>query len=257
MAIRILVVAEAPADWRMVAHLIDRKVLHYAPDLMQDAGSLEAVRIWCGIEADSQFTSFSRLKKLAFDEHKSALRGAGPIGFSGSAREGFEWASVKKVLILARLGARPAPDAIVYSRDMDRRPRERKESIENAISTIPDPPFVVVLALANPKREAWILNGFIVRNAAEEKRLSGLKKELGLDPCEKAEEVDVSTPGALKDAKRVLKKLTDGDHDRESECLNAPWETLRKRGKNTGLAEFLEQVKDRIVPLVTGQSPRS
>ncbi len=165
---------------------------------------------------------------------------------------GYEWASVRKVMILSLLGPGPIPDVIVYSRDMDQQPREREASIGHALSAMPDRPFKVVLALANPKREAWILNGFVAKNASEKKRLEALRDELGFDPCEKSEALTAAARGELKDAKRVLKALTADGPDREMECLRTSWEILRNRGERTGLTDFLSQVKDRIVPLVTG-----
>ena len=254
MPTRILVVAEAEADWRMVTHLIDRKSLHHAPDWMKDdPESIAAHREWCGLEANTAFTTLSRLKRIAKDKQKSGFRGAGPLGFSSSMPRGYEWPSLRKVFILSVLGPNPGPDVIVYTRDMDRQLLERKESIEDAISKMPDLPFAVVMANANPKREAWILNGFVASNASEEARLQEVRDELHFDPCEAAEGLDASTHGALKDAKRVLRRLTGSDPERELDCLNAPWGVLRQRGKGTGLADFLDEIKRQIVPRVTGQ----
>jgi hypothetical protein len=254
MVTRILVVAEARADWRMVSHLIDRKILPHAPDwLRDDPENLDAAREWCGLEANTQFTSYSELKKFAKDRFKSALRGAGPIGFSNSAPHRYDWDSVRKVIILALLGPGPVPDVIVYSRNMDRQFQERKASIENAILAMPKLPFVIVLALANAEREAWILNGFVPKNAFQEQRLSEVRNELKFDPCENAENLNAAKHGALKDAKRVWRFLGQASPERESECLDASWEVLRQRGEGTGLTDFLKHVKDRIVPLVPGQ----
>jgi hypothetical protein len=238
----------------MVTRLIDRKTLHHAPQwLKDDPENIEGLREWTGLDANTQFTTLSRLKEISKDKYKSALRGAGPLGFSTSGPHGYEWNSVRKVMILSLLGSPPIPAVIIYCRDMDQQSPERTASIEAAIEAMPNRPFAVVPALANPKREAWILNGFIAKNAPERRRLKSLRDELKFDPCEKAENLDASAHGALKDAKRVLKKLTEDNRDRELECLNAPWKTLRKRGKSTGLTDFLEHVKERIVPVITGE----
>jgi hypothetical protein len=54
-----------------------------------------------------------------------------------------------------------------------------------------------------------------------------------------------------RSAKRVLKHLVHGDPDREANCWKeTPLQILRSRGVQTGLREYLEEVEERLVPLL-------
>jgi hypothetical protein len=115
----------------------------------------------------------------------------------------------------------------------------------------------VILALPHAKREAWVLNGFIPLDSEETAALDEVRAELSFDPCERAEELYATKTGAKRDAKRVLARLIADDHEREAKCwLETDWSILRSRGKGTGLTQFLGDVTERLVPLVTGQDRR-
>jgi len=48
----------------------------------------------------------------------------------------------------------------------------------------------------------------------------------------------------------VLDALTGGDPDREDACLEEPpLALLRQRGSKTGLALYLQEIEERLVPL--------
>ena len=94
-------------------------------------------------------------------------------------------------------------------------------------------PFPVIIGLAVPNRESWVLAGFEPQEA-----LAQARRETG-------------------DLKRVLKLLVGDDHDREKACwMTCPLETLAERGQSNGLAEYLEEVQTRLVPLFTGREAR-
>ena len=53
---------------------------------------------------------------------------------------------------------------------------------------------------------------------------------------------------------RVLDQLTEGRAERESACWQeTPLETLRERGDNTGLNEYLEEIENRLLPVLIQQ----
>jgi hypothetical protein len=165
----------------------------------------------------------------------------------------YDYASTRKVLLLCAL-AEPRPDAVLLIRDLDNQPVERRKSIELARDQPVPAGFVVVLALANTKREAWVLNGSAAGSDFEETTLTAVRAELSFDPCHQSENLDATEPGAKRDAKRVLKLLTNGEPEREERCwMNASWDLLRTRGQGSGLASFLKEAKNRLVPLLTGQ----
>jgi hypothetical protein len=59
--------------------------------------------------------------------------------------------------------------------------------------------------------------------------------------------------GAKNDAKRALKDLTDDDPTREHACLSeTPLKVLEERGQQTGLAAYLKEVRQRLVPVLGG-----
>jgi hypothetical protein len=60
-----------------------------------------------------------------------------------------------------------------------------------------------------------------------------------------------SSDQAQNSCKRVVRVLTGGDADRERMCWQtADLGTLRERGTETGLADFLREVEDRLLPLL-------
>ena len=114
-----------------------------------------------------------------------------------------------------------------------------------------------VVGLARPKREAWVLAGFEPESEDERERLKTLGQELGFDPTRKPERLDAGDETAKRSAKRALKSLSGGDHEREASCWReTPLEVLRERGQACGLAAFLSEVDEHLVPLVApGRRP--
>lgn len=103
-----------------------------------------------------------------------------------------------------------------------------------------------------------MLNGFVCAGQQEEENLEDLCQELELnfDPCLEAHRLRHSSHTARsnrRDPKLVVKRLTGGDWDREQECwTQTPLATLRERGVETYLTEFLDEVKNRLLPLIAG-----
>ena len=155
----------------------------------------------------------------------------------------------KALLVLAQ--ARPVPDAIVLVRDTDGR-EDRRRGLEQARSAHPWK-FPVVLAVAHTKRECWILAGFDPQTQVEEAALAELRQDLGFDPRQRAEELSAAEPHARRNPKRVLDRLLAGRQDREEDCWKVcELPVLAERGRSTGLADYLEEVRARLVPLVLG-----
>jgi hypothetical protein len=111
-------------------------------------------------------------------------------------------------------------------------------------------PFEVIIGVADTKRECWILAGFEPRDDAERALLERERKNLGFDPRSSGQELKASEDGAKRNAKRVLNALTGGDRDREDACLKEPsLALLKQRGATTGLARYLQEVEEQLVPL--------
>ena len=109
----------------------------------------------------------------------------------------------------------------------------------------------VIVGIADKMREAWVLNGFIPRWEAEKKTLQNLKTALSFDPTREAERLRAAKPSDLRHPKRVLSELTAADAGRQACCwLETPLDELRQRGAGTGLAKFLDELRNRLAPLI-------
>ncbi|WP_437573349.1 hypothetical protein [Sorangium sp. So ce887] len=126
---------------------------------------------------------------------------------------------------------------------------ERRQGLEQARQDCAWP-FEVLLGVAHPMRECWVLAGFVAEGKREEASLVALRKELGFDPTTRSHELDASSKTAKKSPKRVLDHLTGGEDEREARCWTKPdLGHLRQRGKGNGLAAFLGEIEVRLVPI--------
>jgi hypothetical protein len=111
-------------------------------------------------------------------------------------------------------------------------------------------PIPVIVGIAHAKRECWVLAGFQPGGEDEQTALDSLRQELGFDPRHRAEELTAKRDHHAKSAKRVLRLLTNGDPDREAECWEVPaLPLLEERGRQTGLAAYLDELRTRLRPL--------
>lgn len=237
------VVCEARADQLTACGLADR-VLCQSVDWLEPE-LLDSTRKWSGEVSDEPFLKWARVKDLAskrgikvfgrFDDRPDAL----------TAR--------KALLVFA--AQRRCPDAVMLIRDSDGDSR-RRTGLEQARNDRPWP-FKVVIGVAHPKREAWVLAGFRPQNTQEAARLQALQARLSVDPIRKSHELDAREHGAKTDIKRALNELIEeGDDDRERRCIEeTDLDTLEQRGVDNGLAEYLKEVRERLVPILIGHSP--
>lgn len=247
MPLKIAVIAEADGDRKQVCELVDRKILHHS-DPRITARELPTKRIWSGIDASTAFTRWTELKRIARSSH--GLRRSGYIGFRGGRSQPYDFVAVRNALALCEL-ADPRPDAVLLIRDLDHQSFDRRRSIQAAVDKMSSLQTEVFLALPLPKREAWVLNGFIPTTRTETTELRELRGRLSFDPCAEAQRLDARTIGSKRDAKAALRFLTKGNAQRESQCwLKTDWRILRRHGVGSGLTDFLEEIKNRLIPLV-------
>ncbi len=108
----------------------------------------------------------------------------------------------------------------------------------------------VILGLAHPKRECWVLAGFDPRNEEETRLLGEVRQELGFNPCTAAEQLTATGDQDKKSAKRVLRELMRDDKNRQAECwTSTSLEILHQRGQQTGLADYLGELRSLLAPL--------
>jgi len=235
-----VVIAEAKADFVLVTELADR-VLVEKIDWLETV-HLDSSREWIDHENDEDALTWAVISNKA---NAAGIRVRGNFGqgtISSDAR------ATRRALIYIRQRF-PAVDAIVLSRDIDDDP-ERLEGMQQAIRSH-SAGISAVIAAANPKREAWVLCGFDPRDADEQLRLAECRQQLGCDPREKSQTLTARGAQDLRNAKRVLGILTDSNLDRESACWReTALDTLRQRGQENGLADYLTDVQEKLVPQV-------
>ncbi len=164
-------------------------------------------------------------------------------------------AATRALLLLTRLKIDIGPvDAVFLIRDSDN-DLSRRDGLNQARDR-EQWPFPVVIGFAHTKRECWHIAGFQAEDEQEQQRLDELNEELGGDPCTRSEELTAKHDYDKRSAKRVLKVLTNGDPERQQRCLTAlPLDELARRGKNNGLADFLTELRQHLLPLFGAVPP--
>jgi hypothetical protein len=235
----IAVVCEADAD-RRAATLLSDRVLRETIEWISPE-TLPYLRSYRGLGDQDPYLKCSSVKDIA------SGRGVVVHGFVGGEPRKPDAAMAERALVLLAMSEAP-PGAVILTRDTDKE-RARRDGYDQARGARRWP-FVVIVGVAETKRECWILAGYEPRDDAEREILSRVRKELGFDPLSSAEHLTASEKGARRDAKRVLDALTGCDPDREDACLeDPPLALLRQRGANTGLALYLQEIEERLVPL--------
>lgn len=238
----LVVVCEADADRRTACGLADRvlceEISWIEPEL------LETQRSWRGLDSGHSYVKWSQTGHLF---RKSGLKAHGHFDGLPGAPDAF---AARRVLLLLRR-ADFTPDAVILIRDSDG-DLARRTGLEQARAEWQEP-IPIVLGLAHPKREAWVLAGFEPKDEEEKKRLLTERQALGFDPSLRAHQLLASETGALHDAKRVLANLTGGRVAREESCwMECHLEVLEERGVENGLTAYIQEVCERLVPLFTG-----
>ena len=244
--LELIIFAEARADAQIARELADRVCLEdeESPDWL-DEDWLPYLRKWAGIEEGTDYMRWASLKQLA------RVRRVGPIGHRKAGGPGaIDYAQSRKAIILVERLRRDRPiRALLLIRDLDNQ-AERKEGMEQARAEVDEEVLKVVIGAADPMREAWVLNGFEPETKEENAALVACVLKLSFDPREQAERLRARTPGVDRNPKYVLKMLTEDSYEREQVCwLETSLDLLIKRGEKTGLRDYLEDVKARLLPL--------
>ncbi len=240
------VVCEAAADQRTACDIADRVICQCVDWVGSD--ELDSFRLWQRTEAGELYLAWKHLPDLA-----STLGIKAHGHFEGEPGAPDARAARRAIRVLLKVA--PSIDAILLTRDTDGDSR-RRTGLEQARK---ETPFgdKVVLAIAHPKREAWVLAGFEPQDDTERAALQSLRQELGFDPTAESHRIDARQSGAKKDIKRVLKVLCP-DAGRESACWReTDLKLLRQNGDKNGLSVYIEEIEARLVPLLGGQEPRA
>jgi hypothetical protein len=251
-----IVVCEAQADATIACSLADRVLCEdeQSPGWIEPE-ILDALRKWSGFGPNESFTTWSSLPGIFNDPALRIprfLRRESP-----DRRNQYDYPEARKAILVAILlqKKRPSIRGLLLIRDMDQQEEERKDSLIKARVDAQLSQLTVVLGMASPKREAWVLNGFVYMDNEEQTRLDQLQHELGFNPCLEIHRLN-GRRGEDRDIKRVLNELTNHDKNRERDCWEqTPLPTLRQNGPHTGLAAYLDEVRDRLLPLLSSRQP--
>ena len=243
MAIKIVVVCEAQADFVVASEIADRLVCDRIKWIEPE--TLDSFRTFCGLENPTVFTTWANIARLA---RNGNLRVRGH--FDGQPAAPDAHAARRAIKIVLR--ELPDTDTILLIRDDDRQ-TARRQGLEQARS---ESIFSerIIIGLAHCKRECWVLSGFVALDDREVRLLNELRSELGFDPCSTAGNLTASHFQDLRSAKRVLSVLTGGIWEREVRCWrDTSLAVMRERGVETGLADFIAELESRLLPLLGGR----
>lgn len=271
MAARFLLFVEGKADAATVEALVDRVLaegpdapswvtdslessqVHPSPEQVQSRG---AVRLWVGEdlrespEATAGYVDVHGLVQFAgslrrdrgFSSTRGHFHGVPGKHASKLGRKAFD--------ISVEVRRRCNVDAAILVQDMDTDPSRRdglKLAREEAAKR--DSGMALLLGCPNQCREAWVLAAFEPTDDAETVTLTRERKALGFNPCTSSERLHHGEKRT--GAKAVLARLTRNDGAREKRALRTmPLELMRARGRSNGLEAFLDEVNERLCPVV-------
>ncbi len=249
MTLRVAVFAEDRLGMTLARDLCDRAVVRAAGehgytwlvDLWEPPETRVTQRAWTGIDGVEPWTTWESAKNLA---HTHRVVTHGHPGLKGYGLE---------ALRAARIAARfdPPPDLVVLCRDTDGSASLRRNALDGlALARVELP---VILAVAHPESEAWVVAGFFAANRAEEEIVRKLRSEHGFNPTAEPHRLTAGKRTDPHDAKRACEALfPDGtSSERAQRCWReAPLEDLERRGAETGLPEYLDDVTQAVMKLL-------
>jgi hypothetical protein len=239
------VVCEARADRDTACGLADRVLLEEVSWLEPE--TMDSCRQWRGPSSEEPFLKWASVKEEARQRGMKGIFGH----FNGKPGQPDAFMARLALLLLSDSKKRPAAVLLVRDSDGD---SERRDGLEQARRDRPWP-FPIVLGVAEPKRECWVLAGFNPKNDQEAERLEASAQRLSFHPVREAHRLTAREHQAKNDAKRALEELFQGDKDRENACLSdTPLNVLEERGQKTGIAAYLNEVRKRLVPIVKGKA---
>ena len=249
---RLIAFCEASADFRTASELIDRVLRDEGPAWLADLidEHPDSIRTWHACGGDRAFFDVHAWRECA-----KQLSIRIPHGHFGG-RPGGAGAMMARTLfqIVRELNRRAEVDetidVVVLVWDMDDQADERRRGLTAARDEARTwAPFDIVVGCANPMREAWVLAGFDPADDDEQVCLEATRGDLGFSPSEQAHRLDAKDEQAKLSSKRVLRGLVGVAPDREARCWReTPLEILRERGESSGLREYLDEVRDRLLP---------
>ncbi|MBC6434171.1 hypothetical protein FM036_27545 [Nostoc sp. HG1] len=256
--IEFIVIVESGADARTATKLAERVLTEQIDWLEPEL--IKHIFNWSGLQARTEHSCWSDVIKI-IDDAKEQLKYK-PPRFLGHDSKNLslkaDGAASIKVLNLVRFLQKTRPiKAVIFIRDLDNQP-ERREGLKQARSEHINrqPQFKIVIGTANPKREAWVLNGFIPSNQ-EERILEEIKTRLNFDPCiesHRLRSTSYKETERIRNPKVVVEQLTGKDMERERQCWeDTSLKLLRERGVHTGLTAYIQEIEQHLIPIILSE----
>lgn len=229
-----VVICEAMADCQVACDLADRVLLEECDWI--EHSFLQNYRLYVGLGDGEPFTPWRTVPELA---RKANIRVHG--SFDGE-RAKMEAKAVRQAILLA---IRRSPSGVFLIRDTD----GQVDKLQGFHQGRHEMRLPVVVGLAHPNREAWVLAGFEPECQAEIDMLATLRRELGVDPTTNSHTLTAKGDQGKRHAKGVLRRLTNEKSEREQRCWqHTSLATLESRGARNGLANYLSELRERFAP---------
>ncbi len=255
----VFIACEAVADLRVAKGFAERVLLNeltWFEDL-----TLEARPIWGGFLQGTEFLRWASIRSVykAVEDEKPARVSAVLGRFGNGIPPKLEAINALKALRLAEL---TTAYAVILMRDTDAHKQAElragllhgfdeylRTRVNNARSAVQ-----VILATPDRYREAWLLAGFVAKNNLEQSKVNAEKHVLsGIDPFQEPHRLQ-DAPNNLRCAKDIWNRLSDQNETREEACWsNSSLEVLRTNGEGCGLVAYLDEVKNFLVPALSGR----
>lgn len=245
----LLVACEDRCQYEAGTMLVDRVLAASGPRWLVELMEHEpaAARTWGEIEGT---------KYLDLHQVTQALRQHGlrpPYGHFDGRPGGPGAQMARNVFRLARHLRQQGQriDAVLLLWDMDGQAEARQPGLEQAREEARRMGFgPIALGCPNHECEAWVLCAFEPGEPKEHALLQRERERLEFCPVEQSHRLKAKADAEPRSVKRVLETLTRSDPDRQRRCLReAALELLEKRGQHNGLALFLREVKEYLLPL--------
>lgn len=261
-----ILIVEAEADYRIAVGIAERVLQENAPytwiaENLQDQP--EILFSWAGLEDGVGFSCWSDFEAIANRFKEEGYRFPRFNGQFSDGPTNLDYPMARNIVYLInqylKINKNRNIGAIVLIRDEDNQ-SERfatlcrlRDDLTRKGSQMP-----IIIGVAIPKREAWVLNGYEAQTAEEKQILQDIKKRIDLDPCLEAHRLrgKSNQPGTEdRDIKRILQALTQDDSSREEQCWQeTPLDILIERGQKTGLSQYIEEVEHHLLPTLTAGS---
>jgi hypothetical protein len=252
--IEFIVIVESSADAEIATKLAERVLVEKVSWLEHE--QLQDFFRWSGLQEKTEYSCWKDIIHIIEDAKISGFHIPRFIGHSkGGAKKADGAASLKILNLIRLLQKNRQIRAVLFIRDLDNQ-SERREGIEQARSEHIDrqPKLEIIIGTANRMREAWVLNGFIPSDQKEQKTLEKIKMKLNFDPCEESHKLRSNSrqePERVRNPKVVLEELTGNDRLREQQCWEeTSLEILQQRGSTTGLTAYLQEIEQRLIPII-------